>query len=172
MLIDYNDFMIRKAKLKDIDKIENLIYQAKDYLKKQNIDQWQDGYPNRETLLYDIEKGCSYILMQGQIIGTMYFEIADDPDYLRIDGKWLCEGRYGVIHRLALDDAYKGKSYAKKMLEYAIGICEKEKAVSIRIDTHEKNLSMRRFLEKNGFIECGVIYIRGISPRIAYEYVF
>ena len=162
--------MIRKAKLKDLDDIERLIDQAKHYLKKQNVDQWQDGYPNRETVLRDIHQGCSYILEQDSVIGTMYFNIGDEADYLQIDGNWICEGRYGVIHRIVIDEAYKGKGYAKKLLEHALCICEKEMAVSLRIDTHADNLSMRRFLEKNGFEECGIIYIHGISSRIAYEY--
>ena len=161
--------MIRKTVRNDIDDIVRIIDQAKAYLKGQGIDQWQDGYPNKEVLLEDIQQGYSYVLEDGHIIGTMSFKVADDPDYARIDGKWLCEGSYGVIHRIVIDDKYKGEGRAKELLEYAIKGCRESHVISLRIDTHQDNRSMRRFLEKNGFIECGMIYIGGVSPRIAYE---
>lgn len=169
IVFDYNRFMIRKAVRNDIDEMIRIIDQAKAYLKEQGVDQWQDGYPNKEVLLEDIKQGYSYVLEDGPILGTMCFKVADDSDYVRIDGKWLCEESYGVIHRIAIDDKYKGEGRAREFLEYAIKACRESHAVSLRIDTHQDNHSMRRFLEKNGFIECGMIYIGGVSPRIAYE---
>ena len=44
---------------------------------------------------------------------------------------------------------------------------------SIRIDTHEGNIPMRTFLKKQGFEECGIIYLSNEgcvdNKRIAYE---
>ena len=40
------------------------------------------------------------------------------------------------------------------------------------MDTHRGNLAMRRFLEKNGFTECGIVYYitkAGDPVRVAYE---
>lgn len=161
--------MICKAELMELDKIMDIIDQAKRYLKEKEIDQWQDGYPNREVIYDDILKGQSYVLKHEDVIGTMVLMLQDDPDYKRIDGQWMCQGKYGVIHRIAIDDNHKGKGVAKEFLEFAARQCEENQFESIRIDTHKKNLSMRRFLEKNGFEECGIIYIHGVSPRIAYE---
>ena len=44
--------------------------------------------------------------------------------------------------------------------------------LSIRIDTHEDNKPMRRFLEKCGFKFCGIIYLEDGSKRLAYEKLF
>ena len=38
-----------------------IVIEAKAYLKSQNIDQWQDGYPNEEGLLKDIQNDSLYI---------------------------------------------------------------------------------------------------------------
>ena len=47
-----------------------------------NIFQWQDGYPNEKTLLDDIIKEGSYVLVHNdEIIGSMYFAIEDDESY-------------------------------------------------------------------------------------------
>ena len=40
---------------------------------------------------------------------------------------------------------------------------------SIRVDTHKDNKSMLRFIEKNGFQKCGIVYIRKTDERIAFE---
>ena len=92
--------MIRMTEEKDIPHVMEIIHMAQEQFCRMGIDQWQDGYPNKEVLLEDIKQGYSYVLEEGHIIGTMSFKVADDPDYARIDGKWLCEGSYGVIHRI------------------------------------------------------------------------
>ncbi len=40
---------------------------------------------------------------------------------------------------------------------------------NFRIDTHNDNKIMQHVIEKNGFIRCGIIYVKDGSPRIAYE---
>ena len=40
---------------------------------------------------------------------------------------------------------------------------------SLRIDTHEGNVVMRRMLEKHGFVHRGVIHLENGDPRVAYE---
>ena len=42
---------------------------------------------------------------------------------------------------------------------------------SLRIDTHEGNVVMRRMLEKQGFMPCGTILLQNGDPRVAYEKV-
>ena len=41
---------------------------------------------------------------------------------------------------------------------------------NIRIDTHHDNVVMQSVLNKNGFIKCGVIYLKNGNPRLAYHY--
>ncbi|MBR2916226.1 MAG: hypothetical protein IKC07_01315 [Clostridia bacterium] len=53
------------------------------------------------------------------------------------------------------------------MLRKRVEICRKT-IPSLRIDTHEKNKTMRLVVEKLGFIRCGIIYIEDGTPRIAY----
>jgi len=48
-------------------------------------------------------------------------------------------------------------------------MCLEKGIHSIKIDTHEQNISMQRLLDKNGFQYCGVIFVADQSPRVAYE---
>ena len=42
--------ILRQTKLEDISRVMEIINQAKCYFKENGIDQWQDGYPNEETV--------------------------------------------------------------------------------------------------------------------------
>ena len=162
-----------KTKKEDVCKIDTIFNEAKAYLKSKGIDQWQNGYPNASTVFEDIETDTSYVLKDNnEVVGTMRFLIDTDPDYIDIDGQWLSDGEYGVIHRIAISNELKGKGYAKVLLDHSIALCKEYDVHSLRIDTHEMNLSMRSFLKKHGFVECGIVYIRKVDKRIAYELLF
>lgn len=62
----------RKAVESDINSIMRIIKQAQDYFKEQGINQWQNNYPNLETIRNDISKGYGYVLINdGKIVGTV-----------------------------------------------------------------------------------------------------
>ena len=53
--------MIRKAATKDLEDILEIVEDAQQSLKNRSIDQWQNGYPNRESILADISKGIGFV---------------------------------------------------------------------------------------------------------------
>lgn len=54
---------LRKAKREDLEQIMKLIDNAKCFLKSQGVDQWQNGYPDKDCLEKDIEKEIGYLCM-------------------------------------------------------------------------------------------------------------
>lgn len=165
--------MVRKTEEKDLDKVMEIIQQAKDYLYAQGIDQWQDGYPNRESIQEDIKNGISYVLEEEEIVGTCAISFEKDPYYDVIEeGNWLNEEVYGVVHRIAIQKDKKGHAYAKEFLDYATKQAQENQIHNLRVDTHKDNLSMQQFLKKNGFLYCGIIYVRDHAPRIAFQKCF
>lgn len=86
-----------------------------------------------------------------------------DPTYSHIEGKWLNEAPYGVIHRLASNG--KAKGIARQCIAWCFA-----RHHNLRADTHTDNLIMQNLLKTNGFRERGIIYTRQ-SPRIAYQKV-
>ncbi|MBO6046402.1 MAG: GNAT family N-acetyltransferase [Erysipelotrichaceae bacterium] len=164
---------VTKATTQDISDICTIYDQAKTYFFEHQIDQWQDGYPNQQSLIEDIQKENSYKLMNdGHLVGTAYIAVEDEPTYHEIIGQWLTKNEpYVVIHRIALDPNFKGRSAASQFVKYAISLAKNNQCGSIRIDTHLDNQSMRHFLKKNGFSECGIIHLLDGAKRIAYERV-
>lgn len=160
--------ILRKTKLDDIDKVMEIINQAKQYFKNNNIDQWQEGYPNEESIKEDIMNEEAYVLEDnGKILGTCMVTIQGEPTYHTIDGKWLFNEDYVCVHRIAVDEQYKGAGLASIILDQAIAMYPNFH--SVRMDTHEDNLSMQRFLTKYGFVFCGIITLQNGAPRRAYE---
>jgi RimJ/RimL family protein N-acetyltransferase len=56
-------------------------------------------------------------------------------------------------------------------MAFASDYAKKPGKNSLRIDTHEGNVVMRRMLEKQGFTHCGTIYLANGDKRVAYEKV-
>ena len=51
-----------RAKKKDLKGIMDIIKDAQELLANQNIDQWQNGYPNESIISNDIDNNESYLL--------------------------------------------------------------------------------------------------------------
>lgn len=163
--------IFRQAKETDISNIMNIIMQAQDYLKEQGIDQWQNNYPNIETIKNDIAHKYSYILEQdNRIVATVAVSFDGETTYDTIwDGEWISNDKYAVIHRIAVDDNYKGLGIATQIMNKVEELCLDNKVHSIRIDTHKQNLTMQKLLLKNDFKYCGIIYLQDSNKRIAFE---
>ena len=164
--------LIRNAKPEDAPRIMEIIDAAKAALKALGTDQWQNGYPNMESTLADIEAGISRVLeTDGKIIATAAVYVGNEPTYDRIyDGTWLTDNRtYGIIHRIAVDTQNKNKGTASRIMDYCAELAREAGVTSLRCDTHFGNVIMQHTLEKNGYVRCGTIYLHDGQLRIGYE---
>ena len=156
---------IQNATLGDIPEIEKIYEAARTYMREQgNMHQWAGGYPSREIIENDITKGNLYKVTdeQGIVAVFCYFE-GIDPTYNKIyGGEWLNSEPYGVIHRIAVAKHRVG--VASLCFEYCFNRCG-----NLKIDTHRDNIPMRKSLAKNGFTECGIIYLESGDERIAFQ---
>ena len=165
---------IRKTSKNDLDLLMLIFDEARATIAALGIDQWQNGYPNREVILSDIEKEQSFcVLSDGEIIGTFALISDGEPTYDKIfDGKWITkEGKdhYFAIHRVAISVKTRGTGISTAIIEYCADMARKADRTSLRIDTHRGNVVMRRMLEKHGFVHCGTICLLNGDERVAYE---
>lgn len=178
-----NMYTIRKSKLSDIEQIMNLFDMARKTMATLGIDQWQDGYPYKENIMEDIRNDESYVVtgQNGVILATFMLMKRNESTYDRIyDGAWLTEKevQYATIHRITVlpesrASAVSGKEekpISRIIIEYAKDfVKEHNLSGGIKIDTHEGNIAMRKMLEKNGFVYCGVILLADGQKRVAYQ---
>ena len=163
----------RKANKQDIPDIYKIIRQAQEYMKDNGIDQWQDGYPNEDSVNADVENSINYVYCKDdKVVGTIVVLFDGEKDYNNIyQGKWLTNKPYAATHRVAVDYNIKGHGTAGKMISHVEDMCKSKGIESIRVDTHKDNISMRKMLRKNGFVYCGIIYLGNGAERIAFEKV-
>lgn len=143
-------------------------------MRRLGIDQWQNGYPDRNSVLADVEAGVGYVMCEADTViacGAVIF--GTDPNYARIeDGEWITDGSdYVVVHRLAVADGFKHRGMATRFMCQVEEMARMRGTGSFRIDTHRDNLYMQSMLDTLGFTFCGVIYVSDGTPRRAYEKV-
>ncbi len=162
--------MIRLATKDDIDAISNIMNDGIAYLAEQNINQWQNGYPNESDIIADIEAKQGYVYVnQGEIQGYYFLSFEIEQTYLQIfQGEWLMSEPYGTIHRFAVKSDCRQKGVANKMMS-AAGAEAIRRGCNLRIDTHEDNKTMQRLIIKKGFVYCGKILIATGEERLAFE---
>jgi len=157
---------IRKSTQADIPQMQEIFAEAKRKMRASGNDkQWTGGYPSDEALMYDMERGFSYVIEdEGRLIATFVLALCVEPTYNVIyDGEWLDDTMpYGTIHRIASREGVHG------ILEYVLDFAG-TLTPNIRIDTHRDNIPMRHLVDKFGFTYCGIILLANGDERLAYQ---
>ena len=181
---------IRPATESDLPALRPVFEAAKGIMRSDgNFHQWDTpGFPPDSLLLHDIERGGGYVIeisprdpsglgrndnvsviLSGAAGGVeksviAYFALlpSPEPTYDVIEGAWLTDEPYGVIHRMASYPEAHGIFAA--IIDFAA-----TRYAHLRIDTHRDNRIMRYLIEKHGFTYCGIIWLTDGTPRLAYE---
>lgn len=156
--------VIRNSIISETSDIMKVYVNAKAFMiETGNNDQWSGAYPSTKLIEDDINKGNSYVcIIDGEIVGAFTYFLGIEPSYKKIIGKWTKDEAYGVIHRMGISK--RGMNLGKECIKYCLKDCK-----YLRIDTHKANTPMRKLLKNNGFNECGLVYLKDGSERIAYD---
>ena len=160
---------IRLAFPNEVDAIMQVIEEAKKCLADAGSTQWQNGYPNTETIIDDIISGQAYVaLEEGELLAYAAVTKSPEKAYEAIyDGNWEGkEAEYLVFHRIAVASDVQGKGVAQTFLE---GLIEGFDYLDFRSDTHAENKIMQHIFEKLGFQQVGKVPVDG--ERLAYQKV-
>ena len=158
---------IRLAFPNEVDTIMQVIEEAKKRLADAGSTQWQNGYPNTDTIIDDIISGQAYVaLEEGELLAYAAVTKGPEQAYEAIyDGKWEGkEAEYLVFHRIAVASNVQGQGVAQTFLE---GLIEGFDYLDFRSDTHEQNKVMQHIFEKLGFKQVGKVPVDG--ERLAYQ---
>lgn len=158
---------IRLAFPNEVNQIMQVIEGAKKCLAEAGSTQWQNGYPDADTIIEDIISGQAYVaLEEGELLAYAAVTKSPEKAYEAIyDGNW--EGReseYLVFHRIAVASEVQGQGVAQTFLE---GLIEGFDYLDFRSDTHAKNKAMQHIFENLGFKQVGKVPVDG--ERLAYQ---
>lgn len=162
-------YTIRKAELAELDILMQLFEAGKQIMRSDgNMTQWTGGYPQRDLVANEIQRGNSYIVLtpDGLPVATFALILTDDPTYKIIyKGRWTDNVLpYGTIHRISSRPDFK--DVARQCFEFAYAV-----RPNLRVDTHADNKIMQHVLLKNGFQYCGIIHLANGDERLAYQKV-
>jgi len=161
--------ILRKANFSEQPVIWEILQQAIEQRRLDGSEQWQNGYPNETTVHDDITNGYAYVLVDNDaVIAYAAIIVGLEPAYNDIDGKWLTNGDYVAVHRVATSNSVKGKGVATQLFRLIEDVCANLKVYSIKVDTNFDNAPMLRILDKLNYTYCGEIFFSG-APRKAYE---
>ncbi|MBQ6177218.1 MAG: N-acetyltransferase [Bacteroidales bacterium] len=156
--------VIRPATPADLPALRPVFEAAKSIMRADgNLSQWSaPGFPDDSLLLRDIARGGGFVIENGTIVAYFALLPSPEPTYDVIDGAWLTDEPYGVIHRMASYPEVHG--IFSTIIDYAA-----LRFAHLRIDTHRDNRIMQHLIEKHGFTYCGIIWLEDGTERLAYE---
>lgn len=159
----------RKATLADLNGIMEIIEEAKRQMTREGKQQWDETYPARAHIENDIQAGVAHVIVHASrtlAYGATVF--TGEPAYNTIQGHWLSDRPYVVLHRLAVTDAAKGHGVGLLFIKETERLALSLGFHSFRVDTNHDNERMLRLLGKTGFSLCGTIFYPKGS-RMAFE---
>ncbi|MGE4513330.1 MAG: N-acetyltransferase family protein [Chryseobacterium sp.] len=164
-----SEIKMRKAETEDRDIIWNILQQAIERRRKDGSMQWQEGYPNLNTVETDIENGFGYVMtVNGEIAVYAALILNDEPAYDNIDGAWLSNGEFVVVHRVAVDEKFAGQGMVKKLFDHIEDFTRSHGIRSVKVDTNFDNIAMLKILESKSYTYCGEVFLAG-GMRKAFE---
>lgn len=165
------EFAYATAKISRLDEIVAIYSSAQRFMAENGNPQWGKGFPNENDIREGIFGGVLYTVTVNDQIAAVFSVLNFDENYVEIDGKWLTDGNYIAVHRVAVAENFKGTGAAKYILEVAAPqLAHSRGRSSIRIDTHEKNAPMLGLLKRLNFVRCGIVrLLRDDTLRIAFE---
>lgn len=163
----------RLAIKNDLASIMKIINSAKEFLKKSGSTQWQNGYPNEESILEDIKNKSGYVfIVENKVAAYAAVIIGIEPTYQEIDGAWKNENAdYATIHRICFSNDFQGQGLGKMFLSNIISLKYAQGISNFRVDTHRLNAPMQALATHNGFEYRGIIQCNEDEDpdRLAYE---
>ena len=134
--------------------------------------QWQGREPSLATIEEDIIYHRYYLLLiDDQPCGGAAL-MNHEPGYDQLlEGQWLNQDSYMVIHRFFIAPAFQGRHLSKILLTKLEELVYQHRVNNIRVDTHALNQPMRGLLMRQHYHEVGKAWLPQAGERLVYHKV-
>ena len=148
---------IVKATKTDEQSIMEMIDDCKVDMRNRDIDQWNPYYPNIEVIKEDIEEGTLYIIKEEDMpIAVITLNEKQSIEYQQME--WtIKEGRFLVVHRLAVHPSHQSKGMARKLMEFGEQLGKVDNFAAIRMDAYSGNPRALALYESMGYTKTGIV---------------
>lgn len=159
------------AKECEINECYKILDDGRKFQRLQGFIQWNDTYPNLQTVIGDVNESLGYVIKLGdKIVSYCCIRFDGEPVYDDINGNWSSDEPYAVVHRLAISQDFRGQGLGKEVLRAICDYVKRRGINYLRVDTGLENVIMQRTLEKNGFNKCGTVCYYSLDTGLRYAY--
>lgn len=156
------DVTVRLAGAGDLDDLLALLRGCVSEMQARGLDQWDDIYPNRETLLGDIQARTLYLAAGAgapPLLGALTLNQRQEPEYADVAWQILVEP-IAVVHRLMVHpDAQRG-GLGRFLMRYAEHEAHRLGCRAIRLDTMDANVRALALYRALGYRQAGAVRFR------------
>jgi len=147
---------IRLATLDDLPALIALVRRVVPLMRATGNLQWDETYPNDAVFQRDIDLDQLWIAeVNFSIAGVAAITMDQEPDYAQVG--WDITEPAIVVHRLAVDPAFRGQGAAGALMQKAEEIAIERGITALRIDTNTQNEATQRLFPKLGYLLAGEI---------------
>ena len=147
---------IRLATKDDLPSLIALVRRVVPLMRATGNMQWDNTYPNEAVLQRDIDLNQLWVaVVANNIAGVAAVTMDQDPDYTQVG--WNIEEPAIVVHRLAVDPAFRGQGAAAVLMQKAEEVAVERGIAVLRVDTNTQNEATQRLFPKLGYILAGEI---------------
>jgi len=164
--------MISLGKFEELDEILALTRACGKHLRENGIDQWDENYPDRESLKRDIESNTLFVYRADKsVLGLVVLNENQDAEYDQINWSTKESDRNLVVHRLAVHPQHQGQGIARKLMDFAEQWALDQNYNAIRLDTFSQNPRNQKFYKNRGYTELGSVFLsyKKEHPYFCYE---
>jgi ribosomal protein S18 acetylase RimI-like enzyme len=148
--------LVRLAANEDVAAVMRLVRRIVPLMRASGNLQWDDAYPNAEVFGRDVEAKQLWIAeVDGQIAGFAAITTDQQAEYA-LAGLDVTEEAI-VVHRLAVDPAYRGKGIAAALMVQAETVARERGIEILRIDTNVDNQATQALFPKLGYRLAGEV---------------
>jgi ribosomal protein S18 acetylase RimI-like enzyme len=118
--------------------------------------QWDETYPDEAVFQRDIDLGQLWVAdADTSIAGIAALTTDQEPDYAQVG--WDINEPAVVVHRLAVDPAFRGAGVAGALMQRAEEVAVERGITVLRVDTNTQNEATQRLFPKLGYQLAGEI---------------
>ena len=150
---------IRLATHRDLAALMELVRRIVPLMRATGNLQWDENYPNEAVFERDIKLKQLWIAEIGpDIAGIAAITMDQEPDYAQVG--WDISEPAIVVHRLAVDPAFRGAGVATLLMQKAEQIAVERGISVVRVDTNTQNEATQRLFPKLGYDLAGEISLQ------------
>jgi GNAT superfamily N-acetyltransferase len=152
---------LRLAEIDDVDAVMRLVGDCIAHMRQAGIEQWDDIYPDRATLVADARERALYLasLEREPLVGCLVVNTYQNPEYAEVP--WALAGaRVAVVHRLMVDPRFENRGLARELMRFAERRAGELACDVIRLDAFAANPRALRLHQRLGYHDAGSVTFR------------